>query len=255
MSKSKKRQHQQVQQRRATTRPTVVTPAEAKVVRDRQRAQRQRFAVAKRMSLIVLALLVVTGIGYLVMQKITPDVDAPEIGAVAEELVLGEEGAPHDVIIYEDFRCPVCGVLERKLGDELASLAAEGKVRVAYRPFDLLGGWSVDAAATFAVVLEEAGPETAAKFHQILYAQQPEERADNPGREWFVARAVEAGADADAVRAGLETGSGKEWVARATDAAEEAEVRGTPTVLLDGEVFEEDRAPADRAERLLRALR
>lgn len=254
MSKSKKRQ-QQVQQRRTTTRPTVTDREQARAELGKKRAKEQRLAVAKRLGVIVLALVVVTGIGYLVVRNITSNVDAPEIGSVDQELVLGEEGAPHDVIIYEDFLCPACGSLERALGGELSDLAADGKVRVAYRPFDLLGGWAVDAAEAFAVVLDEAGPEVAAEFHELVYAQQPSEGGDKPGIDWFVALATQAGADGNAVRAGIDAGAGKEWVEKATEAADDAGVQSTPTVLLDGEVFEEDLAPNDRAERLLDELR
>lgn len=255
MSKSKKRQSQQVQQRRTTTRPTVVSSEAAKVQQDKQRSRAQRTAVAKRLAVIVLALAVISAIGYLVLQKVTSNVDAPAIGTVDQELVLGEEGAPHEVIIYEDFRCPACGALERAIDGELADLAAAGDVRVAYRPFDLLGGWAKDAAAAFAVVLEESGPEVAAEFHDLLFSQQPDEGDDTPSTDWYVGLASEAGADADAVRAGIEAGAGDDWVEKATSAADDAGVNSTPTVLLDGEVFEEDKSPDDRAEALLDELR
>ena len=255
MSKSKKRQNQRVQQRRTTTRPTVVSSDTAKTEQDKRRSRAQRAAVAKKLGVIVLALALVSAIGYLVLQKVSSNVDAPAIGAVDQELVLGEEGAPHEVIIYEDFRCPACGALERALDGELAELAAAGDVRIAYRPFDLLGGWAEDAAAAFAVVLEESEPEVAAEFHDLLYSQQPGEGDDTPSTDWFVALATQAGADADAVRAGIESGAGDDWVERATEAADDAGVNSTPTVLLDGDVFEEDKAPDDRARALLDALR
>lgn len=257
MSKSKKRQHQrqQVQQRRTTTRPTVVGSDQAKASLEKRRNKQQRAAVAKKLALIGLVIVVITGIGYLIVDKITSNVDAPAIGAVDQELVLGAEDAPHEVIVYEDFLCPACGVLERSLDGELAELAAEGKVRVAYRPFDLLGGWAVDAAEAFAVVLELSEPEVASRFHDLVYANQPGEGGDKPGTDYFVTLATQAGADGDAVRRGIEAGDGEEWVKKATDAAEDAGVNSTPTVLLDGEVFEEDKAPDDRAEALLDELR
>lgn len=252
MSKSKKRhqQRQQVQQRRTTTRPTVVDRSEAKAVMDKERSRRQRAAVAKKLSLIVLVIVVVTGIGYLVFDKIRSDVDAPGIGSVDQELVLGSADAPHDVIIYEDFACPACAALERELDGQLASLAAEGKVRVSYRPINLLGsGWSVEAAEAFAVVTENSEPEVAAAFHDILFANS------SGGTDAFVQWATQAGADGDVVRKALESDDGAEWVKKATEAAKDAGVSSTPTVLLDGDVFEEKKQPADRAKALLDELR
>lgn len=252
MSKSKKRQPAAAQRR--TTRPTATTKAEADAIRSKECRRENLRREALRVGVVVLVLAVVTGVGYLVLKAMRSDVDAPAIGASEHELVLGSDDAPHDVIIYEDFLCPHCGDLERALSGRLAGLADEGTVRVSYRPFNLLGGWAEEAAAAFAVVLQNSEPEVALAFHDLLYANQPSAGSATPSRANLVALAIEAGADAAAVEAGILSGAGKEWVEGATDEADDAGVNQTPIVLLDGEVFEEDLAQDRRADALIDEL-
>ncbi len=250
MSKPKK----QPQTQRRTTRPTATTTAQADVVRRKQRSRENLRREMVRVGAIVLVLIAITGIGYLVLKKMQSDVDAPAIGASDHELVIGSDDAPHDVIIYEDFLCPACGALERSLDGQLAALAADGKVRVSYRPFNLLGGWAEDAAAAFSVVLAKSDPEVALAFHDLLYANQPAERGGAPTPD-LLSLAVQAGADRAAVEPDIVSGAGKDWVTSASDEADDAGVRSTPTVVLDGDVFEEDLAQDRRAEALLDELR
>ncbi|QCW49944.1 disulfide bond formation protein DsbA [Nocardioides dongxiaopingii] len=168
------------------------------------------------------------------------DVEAAAPGSSDYGVTIGPEDAPHTLVIYEDFLCPACGALEAATGDRLAELADEGQVFVDYRPFtllDRLGTYSARSASAFGVVLEESGPEVAKKFHDLLYAEQPEEGAEPyPDADWLVDKAVEAGADEDAVRPGIEEGE-NDFAEEATQEAVDAGVQGTPTVILDGETF------------------
>lgn len=204
---------------------------------DEQRAEaRRRFTMIGG----VVAVMVVVVAATFLLTKRGNDVDAPPVGASDYGVVIGPDDAPHQVVIYEDFLCPGCGQLEKATGDRLAELAQAGDVRVDYRPFELLGRlgtYSARATAAFGVVLETSGPEAAKKFHDLLYADQPAEDADPfPDAQWLVDKAVEAGAEEDAVRAGIEAGE-NDFSRGATEEAEDAGVQGTPTVILDGEVF------------------
>jgi len=159
------------------------------------------------------------------------------------------------VVIYEDFLCPYCGELEQATHSELATLADEGKVYVEYRPFNLLQtDYSVDAAAAFKVVLDASGPDVAKKFHDLLYENQPEESGPYPDSSWLVDKAVEAGAQEGKVSNDIEQGTGKAWVEDASAAASDSGVRGTPTILLDGKVFQDGRTVDDLANNLLAQL-
>jgi protein-disulfide isomerase len=209
------------------------------------RAERERQERLRRnltIGAVVLGIIVIIGGGFFIQSQrdSTGDDAAAPAGATAEYgVAVGDEGATHEVVIYEDFLCPVCGVLENEAGDALASAIDEGRARVEFRPVNFLGRYgdfSMDAANAFAVVLDAEGAEVAKEFHDAVYADQPAEDADDfPGSDWFIEKAVEAGASEEAVSPGIEEGAFEDWVDNATGAASEAGVTGTPTVLLDGE--------------------
>lgn len=207
---------------------------------------------------VVIGLLVLLVAGWLLTRALdtSDEVAAPAAGSEFG-LTIGPSDAPHEVIIYEDFLCPFCGEFERASSEELESLAADGNVRVEYRPFNLLSGisdYSERSAGAFSIVLEESGADVAKRFHDLLFENQPPESGPFPSNRDLVDLAVEAGADEDDVRAPIEAEEGADWVARATQAAEDAGVTGTPTVLLDGQVFQDGRTAEELAENLIKQV-
>lgn len=238
-------------------RPVARVERAAAALREQEQVERRRRNLM--VGGVVVALLVIVLGGFLLSRALdtSDDVHAPAAGEGDHGLTLGPAGAPHEVVIYEDFLCPYCGELEAASRADLARLAADGKVRVEYRPFNLLstiGDYSERSAAAFAVVLDTAGPDVAKKFHDLLYENQPSESGPFPSDDDLVGLAVEAGADEAAVRRGLEAGDGKLWVSEATQAALKAGVQGTPTVLLDGKVFRDGRTMQDLASNLVDEL-
>jgi protein-disulfide isomerase len=204
---------------------------------ERQERMRRNLTIGA----VVAGIVIIIAGGFFVQSQrdSTGEDAAAPAGATAEYgVAVGEEGATHEVVIYEDFLCPVCGVLENEVGDALTAAVEDGRARVEFRPVNFLsrfGDFSMDAANAFAVVLDAEGPEVAKEFHDAVYADQPAEDGDHPGSEWLIEKAVEAGASEEAVTAGIEDGVFEGWVDNATGAASEAGVTGTPTVLLDGE--------------------
>ena len=237
-----------------------------------QKAAAERAAQAKREARrrfltiggVVLAMVVIIGgsVGYSVWKRDKDQKALEEAVASAASygVSIGPEDAPNKVIIYEDFLCPFCGELEKQTRDDLARLAADGKVNVEYRPFNLLGAqgrtYSIRAANAFALVLDKTGPEVAKKFHDLLFEHQPSEQnadAESPDEE-LVKLAVEAGATESDVRDGIENLSMQDWVVKATTEAQNAKVSSTPTILLNGKVFDDGRTVDDMAENLIAAL-
>jgi protein-disulfide isomerase len=223
--------------------------------RERRAKRRQTLIVVG----IVVGLLAVLAVGFGInrLRDTSDDVDSAVDTAGVYGVTIGPEDAPHEVVVYEDFLCPFCGDLEAATGDELAALAEEGKVRVTYRPFVLLsqiGDYSERSAAAFGVVLDKAGPEVAKEFHDLLFANQPSEEGPFPDDDELVDLAVAAGADEDEVGDAIRDLDGREFAEGATHEAVDAGVRGTPTVLLDGEVFNDGRTMDELAENLVAAV-
>lgn len=228
----------------------------AAALEEQQREERRRRN--KMVGGVIAVLLVIVVAGFFLARALdtTTDVDAPAAGSEFG-LTIGPDDAPHSVIVYEDFLCPYCGELEQASSDGLADLAADGKVQVEYRPFNLLssaGDYSERSAGAWKIVLDESGPEVAKEFHDLLFENQPSESGPFPTNDDLVDLAVEAGADEAAVGDKIREEAAADWVAQATQAAFDAGVQGTPTVLLDGEVFQDGRNMQERAEKLIEQL-
>jgi protein-disulfide isomerase len=206
---------------------------------------------------VVAALVVIVVLGFILARALdtTEDVSAPAAGSEFG-LTIGLEDAPNEVIIYEDFHCVHCADFEHRTSADLTRLAEEGTVRVEYRPVNFLTEYSARAANAFKVVLEESGPDEAKTFHDLLFEHYDEASGNESGLDddTLVELAVEAGAEEDAVRPGIEGMEQQDWVDAATTSAQDAGVRGTPTILLNGEVFQDGATTEELAENLLAEL-
>ncbi len=226
------------------------------------RAAQERAEKRRRLLMIggvVAAFLLIVGGAIAITLINQKDVEAPGAGQGEYGVTIGEADAAHDIVIYEDFLCPICGQLEAASNEGLAKAATDGKVVVEYRPIAFLtrfGDYSVRSANAFKAVLESAGPEAAKKFHDLLFDDQPAE--DDPDSHFtddeLVDLAVEAGADESEVRGDIEDLTYEDWVTDATDAAVDANVEGTPTILLDGKQFAEGGSWAEIGQNLVEAV-
>ena len=138
--------------------------------------------------------------------------------------------------IFEDFQCPICKEVEEASGSTIKRLAAEGKVKVVYRPFQLFHAEPLSSnsrRAANAALCTPAGKWVS--YHDTLYEFQPPE-----GKEGF--------SDKDLVAWGGDLGiTGAAFTSCVNDAQKGGQVdqmtryatgtrkvTGTPTVFLDG---------------------
>jgi protein-disulfide isomerase len=228
----------------------------AAAVAEQQRQERRRRNLM--VGGVVAIVLLIVAVGYFVARSLdtTTDVSAPAAGSEFG-LTVGPDDAPDKVVVYEDFLCPFCADFEAASRDDLKQLAADGKVQVEYRPFNFLsslGDYSARSAGAFSIVLDKSGAEVAKKFHDLLYENQPDEKGPFPSDDDLADLAVEAGAkDAD-VRDAIANNAGQDWVDGATESASSAGVQSTPTVLLNGEVFQDGRDQEEIAKNLIAKL-
>ena len=194
---------------------------------------------------VVAALLVVVAVGFWLQSragKIEEGIATPA-GATADYgLRIGDAGADHEVVIYEDFICPACKSFEETFAGTLDTAVTDGRATVEYRPFKFLtqfGDYSERTVNAFAVVLDTSGPDVAKKFHDILYAEQPPENGDHPDDAWLIEKAVEAGATEAEVADGINNLEFGAWVGNGAKAATSAGIKGTPTVIVDGEAIDQ----------------
>jgi protein-disulfide isomerase len=232
----------------ATRRAEQAAAAEraAAIRREQEKKEARRRTVAVTVSIgVVLALLL--GIYYAVQSsRDTTGQDAAAPSGVVEEYAVprGKESAPVTVTVYEDFMCPFCGDFEAASADLLAGYIDSGDVQVQYRVLSFLDDtsdgseYSTRAMNALGVVLDTAGPDVAARFHDLLFENQPAEGTSGLSDDDLVALAVEAGADEDAVDGPIRSVRFEGWVKNATDAASKDGVNSTPTVQVDGETVD-----------------
>jgi protein-disulfide isomerase len=212
----------------------------AALLAERERAEKRRRTLIVAGILLGLVLVIAAGFAVTRLRDTTGDVSDAVDTAGEYGVTIGQEDAPREVVIYEDFLCPACGAFEAETNDALTAMAEAGDVRVTYRPFtflDRFGDYSERATAAFGVVLDREGAEVAKEFHDLLFENQPSEAGPFPDDDALVDLAVEAGADKDAVGDPIRDLAGEEFAAGATEAALDAGVQQTPTVLIDGEVY------------------
>ena len=151
---------------------------------------------------------------------------------------------PVTVAVYFDYLCPACGAFEAANGDELERLLEAGAITLELRPIAFLDHlsagteYSTRSASALATVVD-AEPEHAWAFHRALYDYQPEEGGEGLTDHQLAAIAIDAGVPRD-VAARFEETRFRAWTAARTKRAFAEGVEGTPTILLDGQVFEGD---------------
>lgn len=238
-----------------------LTPAQrvAQLRLDERSARRRRNLFVACAIAGVLALVIAIG---LVVQshrdKTGQAVQKTPHGVTADHgVLLGTKDAPHTVVVYEDFQCPICNEFERATSAKLATGIKEGKVRVEYRMVSFLdraskNHYSSRAANAAAAVLDVAGPTAFQKFHATLFEHQPEEGTAGPSNAALIDDAVKAGADRGKVTPLIENGAYDDWVIAATDAMSRNGVNGTPTAFIDGQPAGDN--PAAMAEAVLKLV-
>lgn len=240
MAKKKSKATRQADAQRAAERAAAIR-------RGQQVKERRRRTIWVSVAVLaVLALIVGIVAAVQATRDTTGEQAAPPAGAVdSYALPRGETSAPVTVEVYEDFICPFCGDYESDSAQMLKEYAEAGDVQVQYRVISFLdeassSEYSTRAANALAVVLDRAGRDVALEFHDLLFANQPDEGSAGLSDEELVELAVEAGATEDAVRPGIESLEFEQWVINATGAASDAGYNQTPTVLVDGEQVEGD---------------
>lgn len=174
----------------------------------------------------------------------TGDVTPPGNLSSQGSIPVGSDDAAVTVDLYYDYMCPACGAFEAANGEELTGLVEDGTVRVELHPMNFLDptsngtDYSTRAANAIATVAD-AAPGAVWDFHSALYANQPEEGTEGLSDAEIAGIAEDVGVPADVVDRFADR-TFEAWVDSMNAAANQDGVTGTPTVLVDGEMFEGD---------------
>jgi protein-disulfide isomerase len=155
-------------------------------------------------------------------------------------ITYGKADAPHTMEVYEDFRCPVCKHFEAANGQTVKEITQEGQIKVefhlaAFLDKNLGGKGSRTALAAAGAALNE-GVDKFKAFHDVLYANQPDEREDGFGDVNHILDLAGQvpGLKTDAFVKAVTDKTYAPWAAKVADAFNDSGVTGTPTVKVDG---------------------
>ncbi|MFD0532706.1 DsbA family protein [Actinomadura luteofluorescens] len=151
-------------------------------------------------------------------------------------VAMAQPGVASPVLdVWEDFQCPACKAMEERVGATMKELAAQGKVKVVYRPFQLFQQdplMSNSRRAANAAACMPADHWVA--YHDKLYAEQPPEGDTGFSTRDLVAWGERLGV-ADPSFAGCVRGDQKiKTVNQASAQASRAGVDATPYLALNG---------------------
>ena len=157
-----------------------------------------------------------------------------------------DQNAKTTLVIYEDFRCPYCKQAESMFNSIYSADAEAGKIKVQYHIVDLIdqndGGTGSIQAGNAAACAQNVGNAKFKAFHDILYANQPDETDDAfSSNATLISYAKQVpGLDSASFESCVDSGKYQPWVKANYNALKTAEGGSvsTPDYLIDGTRFE-----------------
>jgi protein-disulfide isomerase len=185
-------------------------------------------------SVWVLAALVLVGV--MAFSFWPKDQTSESTGDVSLDKSVGDENAPLVVVEYGDFQCPACQRFFQTTAEQLKTEYVQtGKVRFVFRQFAFLGDESQWAAEASECANEQG---RFWDYYDKLYQAQNGENVGVFSKDNLKQFAVELGLDTTRFSRCLDSGRYTEKVKQETLEGQQAGVRGTPSVFVNGQYIE-----------------
>lgn len=242
-----------------------------RTVIDPRQAERRRSLIYKIGAAVVLIIIAV-GVTFWAINhnkdsasagSDTPTVMRPD-GSI--RITSAPAGTEPKVVIttVEDFQCPGCRAFEQSFGGTLAELEKNPQVAVDYHPVAFLDRMSTTNYSSRAMNASTCVAENTAKkgdwsiwlkFHNLLFANQPEEGGAGLPDSELISLAKQAGADSDYMTTCIENNQFGQWVAKQTaDTTNNSEFPGTPWIRINGQQFDPQAGPRGLTDAVNAAL-
>lgn len=203
------------------------------VTRHERSVQRQKQRRITRYVWVLAALAVVGLMAFTFWPKNNPP--APSVEVSLDKSV-GDENAPVVVMEYGDFQCPACQYFFQTSVKQLkADYVQSGKVRFVFRQFAFLGDESQWAAEASECANEQG---RFWDYYDKLYIEQNGENVGIFSKDNLKKFAVDLGLDAAGFNQCLDSGRYTQKVQQETLEGQQAGVRGTPSVFVNGQFID-----------------
>jgi len=162
-----------------------------------------------------------------------------EGGGIVANVATAKSNAP-TLDLYEDFQCPACGDLEKKIGATMTSMAKAGEIKLVVHILSFLDGNlkndSSTRSANAAACAADAGKFL--EYHGAVFAGMPtQEGVGYPDAQLteFASTAGITGGALSTWQKCTSSGQHAQYVTSVQEASGRAGVSGTPTVKLNGQ--------------------
>ncbi|WP_433468660.1 DsbA family protein [Spirillospora sp. CA-128828] len=207
----------------------------------RRRRQRALLVVLGAVAVVAVAVVVVvvvaSGDGNKPLDDSYKGALAPATRQQDGSVAMARPGVTAPVLdVWEDFQCPACRAMEKRLGGTMKQLAAEGRVKVVYRPFQLFQQdplMSNSRRAANAAACMPVGHWV--EYHDRLYAEQPPEGEKGFSSPDLIRWARDVGVTDPSFAACVDGNQKIKAVDQASAQAGKAGVDSTPYLALGGE--------------------
>lgn len=157
-----------------------------------------------------------------------------------------DDGEPVQVVLYEDFQCPICKQFEETFGGQLEEMSNSGDITVEYRVISILDRATstnyASRAANAAKCVADQSPENYAAYADLLFENQPPENGgEGLSNEELTDLAEQAGASG--LGGCIDSTKFRPAVEIQTERSSMYGVSGTPTVFVDGEKWNGQQDP------------
>jgi hypothetical protein len=152
-------------------------------------------------------------------------------------VLVGNESARRQLVLFEDPQCPYCRQFEEVSGDLLRREMAAGAVAIEYRMRSFLGAESVRADNALALAAEVG------RFDQLrreLFAAQPPEGTGGFTVSDLIALGRRAGLTSPEYEGGIRDGRYEAWVRSIDGDFANQDPQGTPAAWLDGRAVDSE---------------
>lgn len=168
----------------------------------------------------------------LTVDPVAQVIESIEIGP--DDPRLGADDAKVTIVEYSDFQCPFCAQAEAVVQEQILKEYGD-QVRFVYKqmPLVTIHPWSRTASEVGLCILRRDGNEVYWKYHREVFARQQEVQAHTAEMQ-LLDLAREVGADADGVKACVESDETEPIITATIEEAEQLSINSTPTFFING---------------------
>ena len=199
---------------------------------------------AQRLTLVTFIVLALIAVGAIVYFRVAPQQETVEASGeldVTGQPRLGQEDAPVEIAVFEDFKCPACRFFDAEVMPQIErELIDTGQAKLYFINYPFIGPDSAVAATAGECVYEQNEAAFWNYKNFVFRAQGPEsEEWATPAFLTDIARNNLPAVDADALQNCIEDETYAERVASEREMGTAAGVQGTPSVFVNGERLED----------------